>query len=629
MLYILSSILQEIEQAIAIHPAERGGALLGPVSKPIITHFIFDNMAQTTGSTYHPSQELTQRVQEVELRQGLEFKGVIHSHPGGFDRLSGFDEDAVLEGLNLNPHLPCFFAPIISNKGLLQGLGDHELPLDNGKKISCYAAYRQNRGIRVETIAVQQISEPELIQIQPTMQSPAVQTIPLLADLQQLCDFFGSNTPPETFVTEFEEKTIPAGQVIIGDLELLFLASASYPVHKPILLITPAGGDTEEVEIPWLSATPPAERLLTAVKTIITGNAPYHKVYGTVGKPALTSNPETAQLAGWQSSYSGVDPNAAATEIQQELFARSTGVLSQHISSKGVLVAGTGSVGSYIAEQLVRSGVGKLTLIDPETVEAANLCRTTYDINDLGRTKVEALAKRLLHINPKLELTLYPQNLSDFTPAEFAALVAQADLVIATTDDVNAQRILNRFAYNLGKPALFIGLYKGAEGGEVIFTIPNRTPCYMCVTANRHQFEQVGNSVTAEGDYGSNGRVMGEVAISADIHHVSSVAVKMALSLLLPEDAEAKLKGFLNPAIDEKLNYLTMSMVDNYWFYPSIFGDTPGQYAYQSVWLTASNQDECPVCGSVHHRVDPLAVPLRTLQAEGIRAALSHSRSSV
>lgn len=626
MLYIPNFVVQEIEQAIAMHPPERGGALLGPIGARIITHFIFDNTAQTTGSTYKPSLQLTQRVQELEIKQGIELKGMIHSHPGSFDRLSSFDEDAILEGLNLNPHIPRLYAPIIATKAVSQGLGDHELSLGNSKKISCYVVHRQGRGLRVETIAIKQISEEELTQMQLDMRSPAAQPIPLLNDLQKLCHHFGSNTLPETFVTELEGKTIPGGRIFIGNLELLLLASESYPVHKPILYITPEGKDTEEVEIPWSCRTLPEERLLSAVKAVITGNAPYHKVYGTEGKPALTSNPETARLATWKPSFSGIDPNTVAAEVQQGLFARSTGILSQHINSKRVLVVGTGSVGSYIAEQLVRSGVGKLTLIDPETVEAANLSRTTYDIDDLGRAKVDALAKPLLKINPKVELTLHRRSLSDFPPAEFATVVAEADLVIATTDDVNAQRILNRFAYNLGKPALFVGLYKGAEGGEVIFTIPNRTPCYMCVTANRHKYQQLGGSVSAEEDYGSNGRVMGEVAISADIHHVSSAAVKMALSLLLPEDAEAKLKDFLNRAIDGGFNYLTMSMAGDYWFYPSIFGDTCGQYAYQSVWLTAQNQDECPVCGSVHHRIDPLTVPLQTPQTEEIRAALKRTR---
>lgn len=399
-----------------------------------------------------------------------------------------------------------------------------------------------------------------------------------------------------------------------------------YPITPPLLLATPEGGNTEEIQLPWSLETPAEERLLTAVKSIIQGSGSYRKVYRPLGKSALTADSEIARLAGWNGCFSGENPKTAATEVQQGLFARSTGILSQQISTKRVLIAGTGSVGSYLAEQLIRSGVGAVTLIDPEMVETVNLCRTTYDLTDVGHPKVEALARRLLHINPLVELTVQPKSLLDYQVVDFDALVQQADLVVATTDDPAAQRILNRFAYFHGKPALFVGLYKGAEGGEVIFTIGDRTPCYLCATANRHQAELDLGRVSADGDYGSNGRVMGEVALAADIHHVTSVAVKMALSLLLPEDAQVKLKGFLNPAIEAGFNYLTLSMVPNYWFYTAIFGDTAGQYAYQSVWLTAQRREECPVCGGVHHRVDPRSVPLRELQVGDILTALGRSR---
>lgn len=259
----------------------------------------------------------------------------------------------------------------------------------------------------------------------------------------------------------------------------------------------------------------------------------------------MTADRDRACLAGWSGCYSDADPQVAANEVQQGLFARSQGLLSQHLTKKRVLVVGTGSVGSYMAELLVRSGLGAIALIDPETVEAANLCRTTYDLTDLGRPKVEAIARRLLNINPLLDVTLQAKSLMDFDVAEFEAMVQEADLVVAATDDTAAQRIINRFAYFHGKPTLFVGLYRGAEGGEVIFTIPDRTPCYLCATANRHKAESDLGRVSADADYGNNGRVMGEVAIAADIHHVTSAAVKIALSLLLPEDEYGETQGFL------------------------------------------------------------------------------------
>ncbi len=627
-LLISTPCLKKINEYIANHPPERGGALLGPVGRPIVTDVILDSQALTTGASYHPSLKLTEYVQQVEKSQPLEFKGVIHSHPSSLDRPSGPDEIAMEEGLKLNPHMPYFVAPIVTmqrdgappppHRGDRRQLSDYELPLGLAK-ISFYIAYRSHGdGVRLKAVPVEEISEEELTQTVPTQPSGLeFQGIRLRRDLENICHTFGSNIPPEIFVTEIEKGIlIPAGRVILnGGLELLFLINNSYPYTSPIVLVTPPEGKTEEVQIPWsLEISESGERLVTALQRIIRGNGPYQRVYGPLGKFALTADGDRAGLAGWSPFYSGCDPKSAATEMQQALFARSQGLLSEHISKKRVLIAGTGSVGSYCAEQLTRSGVGAFTLIDPENVEVANLCRTTYEIQDLERPKVEALAKRLLNINPLVEVTLHSKGISDFEVPELDALVEQVDLVIATTDDPDAQRILNRFAYFHKKPALFVGLYKGAEGGEVIFTVPEHTPCYRCATSIRHQAENDQGQVSAEVDYGT-GRLVAEVALAADIHHVTSVAVKMALSLLLPKDAQAKLKGFLNPKIDEGSNFLTLSMVPDYWFYPQLFADTPGQYAYQSIWLKPQRQEQCSVCGNVHHRIDPRTTPLRKPKA--------------
>lgn len=99
-------------------------------------------------------------------------------------------------------------------------------------------------------------------------------------------------------------------------------------------MVTPEGGKTEEVRLNWSLQTPPEERLLTAVKSAIAGSAPYQKVYGSLGKSPIAAEADRARLAGWSGCYSGVDPKIAAAAIQQGLFARSQGILSQHITSK-------------------------------------------------------------------------------------------------------------------------------------------------------------------------------------------------------------------------------------------------------------------------------------------------------
>jgi hypothetical protein len=182
--------------------------------------------------------------------------------------------------------------------------------------------------------------------------------------------------------------------------------------------------------------------------------------------------------------------------------------------------------------------------------------------------------------------------------------------VVAATDDPAAQRALNRFAYARGKPALFVGLYAGAEGGEVLVTVPERTPCYLCATRARHAAEGAGGTVARAPDYGT-GRLAGETAVAADIHHVASAALKLALSLLARGTGGA-LEGFAEEAIAGGAPYLTLSTVAHYWFYPAIFAETPGQGAYQAVWLSPVATEECAVCGAPAGRVDPLEVPLRT-----------------
>lgn len=309
-------------------------------------------------------------------------------------------------------------------------------------------------------------------------------------------------------------------------------------------------------------------------------------------------------------------------EIQTALFARSHGILTQDIVNKCILIVGTGSVGSYIAENLVRSGVGVLILIDHDRVELANLCRTTYKVEDVGNFKVEALANHLLAINPLLKLTIKPQKITDFDSAELIQLVQEADLILATTDELKAQRIINHFAYHCQRPAIFVGLYEGAKGGEVVLSIPEQTPCYLCATSIRHQAEENFGKVSQSTDYGT-GRLVGEVALSVDIHHVSSVAVKLALSLLLPEDSDANLKNFAKSSIEKGFTFFTTSMDADYWFYPQIFGNTPGQYAYQSVWLTPQQQETCPVCGKSEHRNHPSESLIDTPKVSDLRKNLN------
>lgn len=76
------------------------------------------------------------------------------------------------------------------------------------------------------------------------------------------------------------------------------------------------------------------------------------------------------------------------------------GIFSQELRGKRIALVGLGALGSMVAESLARSGVTVLGLWDNDIVEPGNICRSSYLLSNLGESKVDALKKELLSINP-------------------------------------------------------------------------------------------------------------------------------------------------------------------------------------------------------------------------------------
>src|SRR5689334_1196776 len=142
---ILDEVLDDLDATIAAHPPERGGLLFGPRNRDLITLFVFDDGARTTAVTYTPSADICRRAPEIEARTRLEYKGLVHSHPGSFDRTSGGDKFSAAKALQSNLHLGSFFMPIITGRQARCKLPEHELHLDHGK-LSGFVALRDRSG---------------------------------------------------------------------------------------------------------------------------------------------------------------------------------------------------------------------------------------------------------------------------------------------------------------------------------------------------------------------------------------------------------------------------------------------------------------------------------------------------
>lgn len=79
-----------------------------------------------------------------------------------------------------------------------------------------------------------------------------------------------------------------------------------------------------------------------------------------------------------------------------------------------ILVVGLGGVGAYAAELICRAGVGRMTIVDADTVQPSNINRQLVATQmSIGGRKAEILAERLRSINPEIELTVIPEYLKD------------------------------------------------------------------------------------------------------------------------------------------------------------------------------------------------------------------------
>lgn len=95
-------------------PAETGSILLGPIGSNDITDFYFDHTAACSAGTYAPDHvTLNRLLKTLWMPNGLDFKGFAHSHPRGFDRLSGPDLQYIGRLLKANPDMTVFSAPIV------------------------------------------------------------------------------------------------------------------------------------------------------------------------------------------------------------------------------------------------------------------------------------------------------------------------------------------------------------------------------------------------------------------------------------------------------------------------------------------------------------------------------------
>ena len=123
-----------------------------------------------------------------------------------------------------------------------------------------------------------------------------------------------------------------------------------------------------------------------------------------------------------------------------ELLIKKQGI--EKLQNANILLVGLGGVGSFAAEFLARSGIGKMTIVDGDTVDITNINRQLPALHStVGKSKVEVVSERLLDINPELQLTkinefLNPERMEEVIGSE------KFDYILDCIDSVTPKLVL-------------------------------------------------------------------------------------------------------------------------------------------------------------------------------------------
>lgn len=174
--------------------------------------------------------------------------------------------------------------------------------------------------------------------------------------------------------------------------------------------------------------------------------------------------------------------NSGLTSREYRRYARqlilpAVGIEGQaRLKEKGVLVIGSGGLGSPVLQYLAAAGVGRIGIVDHDRVDESNLHRQVlFDYDSLGQPKAEAAARRLQKLNPDTQLFPFDTRLC---PDNAVDLVSQFDLVIDCCDNFSTRYLVNDACLICGKPYVYASIYQ-FEGLLTLFCTEDG-PCYRC-----------------------------------------------------------------------------------------------------------------------------------------------------
>jgi molybdopterin/thiamine biosynthesis adenylyltransferase len=140
--------------------------------------------------------------------------------------------------------------------------------------------------------------------------------------------------------------------------------------------------------------------------------------------------------------------------------------IQQLLKTLHVGIVGIGGTGSAVSEQLIRLGIGRLSLFEGQTLEASNVTRVYGSrISDVNRPKVETILRLARDIGFGTEMTLFPEHITSLKTAE---ALRDCDVIFGCTDDEWGRSILSKLAIDYYIPVIDMGVKIDSDEGSIV-----------------------------------------------------------------------------------------------------------------------------------------------------------------
>ena len=163
---------------------------------------------------------------------------------------------------------------------------------------------------------------------------------------------------------------------------------------------------------------------------------------------------------------------------EHELYIRNLPGLQDKLKQGRVAIAGLGGLGSNIAVMLARIGVGKLFLVDFDSVEASNLNRQHYNVSHIGNFKTAALASQIEQINPFVEVEVCTMKITEDNVRE---LFDDYSIICEAFDNPNNKAMLVNAMLEIGNKRIVAASgMMGFDSANNITTKQKMKNLYIC-----------------------------------------------------------------------------------------------------------------------------------------------------